>query len=256
MQVCARHDLLVLIAGLLGYCIIQYFDFPRERIEMQVMLATLFAYAAFHTRDVWVRVPGVFIGKSKFAFIGLALGGLSFNLVIGWNRIGGEIHNVRMMKDLAKRDYSRVLGEARAANNRFYEYNDVAVPLVWYEGIAFYQMNESDRSVAAFREAYRLNPWAFQVINNYASALVRANRFREAIALYEKALSINPRYDEGKFNIAYSWYALGDYQQALDWLSKVDTIPNPQVEDERLKNQKALKQKAEFEQRIRQRMQQ
>lgn len=251
-----RHDLLVGSAGLLGYCVIQYFDFPRERIEMQAILALLFAWMAFQSRSVWAQWPGISIRRYSSAFSGLLALGLAFNLAIGWHRIIGETHTLRILRAQVDGDYPAMLREANAAKNTYYEYNDVALPIDWYVGIATYQMNQVEASVAAFESAYRLNPWAFQVINNYASALVRANRFREAIALYEKALSINPRYDEGKFNIAYSWYALGDYQQALDWLSKVDTIPNPQVEDERLKNQKALKQKAEFEQRIRQRMQQ
>jgi len=251
-----RHDLLVVSAGLLGYCIIQYFDFPRERIEMQAILALLLAWMAFGSRSVWAQWPGISTRRYSGAFSGLLALGLAFNLVIGWHRIIGETHTLRILKAQVAGDYPAMLREANAAKNTYYEYNDVALPVDWYVGIATYQMNQVEASVAAFESAYRLNPWAFQVINNYASALVRANRFREAIALYEKALSINPRYDEGKFNIAYSWYALGDYQQALDWLSKVDTIPNPQVEDERLKNQKALKQKAEFEQTIRRRMQQ
>ncbi len=69
--------------------------------------------------------------------------------------------------------------------------------------------------------------------------------------MFEKALSLNPRYDEGKFNIAYSWYQMGDTVKALNWLDRVDTIPNPPTESERLKNQRILKQKNDFEQVIR-----
>ncbi|HRI59269.1 MAG TPA: O-antigen ligase family protein, partial [Saprospiraceae bacterium] len=70
-----RHDLLVLTAGLLGYCIIQYFDFPRERIEMQVVLAFFFAFMAFYTRELWARLPGVFIGKVKAICFGAVIAG-------------------------------------------------------------------------------------------------------------------------------------------------------------------------------------
>ena len=241
-----RRDLLVLAVGLLGYCIIQYFDFPRERIEMQVALAIFFAYIAYHTRELWARLPGVFIGKFKFVFVGLAVVGLLFNIVIGWNRITGEIHNVRMMKEQAKRDNSRMIAEARAAENRFYEYNDVAVPLAWYEGIAFYQMNQPDKAVASFERAYRLNPWSFQVINNYASALVKSKRFSEAIPLYEKVVEINPRYDDGKFNLAYTWYQAGDIPKALEWLDRMDTIPNPKTDEERRKNAFTRQRQADF----------
>lgn len=241
-----RRDLLVLTVGLLGYCIIQYFDFPRERIEMQVVLAILFAYIVFHTRELWARWPGVFIGKFKFAFLGLAILGLLFNLAVGWNRIWGEIHYVRMMNEQVKRDYPRMITEARAAENRFYEYNDVAVPLAWYEGIAFYQMNQPDKAVTAFERAYHLNPWSFQVINNYASALVMSKRYAEAIPLYEKVVEINPRYDDGKFNLAYTYYQAGNIPKALDWLQRMDTIPNPKTDEERSKNAMIRQRQADF----------
>ncbi|MBK8969304.1 MAG: tetratricopeptide repeat protein [Saprospiraceae bacterium] len=242
-----RHDLVVLMAGLLGYCVIQYFDFPRERIEMQALLAFLFAYLAFHSRSVWGRGPGVSLGKQQTVFIGLLLAGLMLNSWIGWNRIQGEIHTVKTMQAQSKGNFAAVQREAAAASNLFYEYNDVALPLQWYEGIAFYQMNNIPEAVAAFEEAYRLNPWAFQVINNYGSALVRAEQYTEAIALFEKALAINPRYEEGKFNMAYCLYALGEFDQALEWLHRVDTIPNPQTPQERQKNQAVLQQKAGLE---------
>lgn len=231
-----RHDLLVLAAGLLGYCIIQYFDFPRERIELQVVLAVLFAYIAFHARTLWERWPGIFVKKYSRPFLLLAAVGLVFNLFIGWNRIVGEIHNVRMLEAQTRRDYKTALREAQAAQNRFYAYNDVALPLAWHEGVAYYQMNQHDKSVLAFERAYRLNPWSFQVINNYASALVKTGRYREAIPLYEKVVEINPRYDDGKFNLAYVWYQVGDYPKALEWVNRIDSVPNPQTDAERQGN--------------------
>lgn len=243
-----RHDLVVLMAGLLGYCVIQYFDFPRERIEMQALLGFLFAYLAFHSRSVWTRGPVLSLGKQQqTVFAGLLIAGLVLNSWIGWERIQGEVHTVKILQAQSKGNYPVMQREAAAASNMFYKYNDVALPLQWYEGIAFYQMNNIPKAVAAFEEAYRLNPWAFQVINNYGSSLVRAQQYTEAIALFEKALEINPRYEEGKFNMAFCWYALGKFDQAREWLNRLDTIPNPQTEQERQKNQAVLQQKAGLE---------
>lgn len=242
-----RHAVLVLLAGLAGYCVIQYFDFPRERIELQAILALLFAYLAWCSRQVWAALPGLPVRRYAAWLLGLLLAGFAFNMVLGWQRIKGEIHTVKLLNAQVRGDYRTLQREAAAARNVFYEYNDVTIPLQWFEGIAFYQMNRIDESVAAFESAYRLNPWAFQVLNNYASALIRAGRHRDAIPLFENALAINPRYDEGKFNLAYAWFTLGDRDKAMNWLNRVDTIPNPQSDDERKKNQAVLQRKAEFE---------
>ena len=176
----------------------------------------------------------------------MLLAGFAFNMVLGWQRIKGEIHTVELLKAQVRGDYPTLQREAAAARNVFYEYTDVTIPLQWFEGIAFYQMNRVEESVSAFESAYRLNPWAFQVLNNYASALLRVGRHRDAIPLFENALAINPRYDEGKFNLAYVWFTLGDREKALNWLNRVDTIPNPQSNDERQKNQTVIKRKADF----------
>ncbi|TNE53450.1 MAG: tetratricopeptide repeat protein [Bacteroidetes bacterium] len=247
-----RHDLLVLMAGVLGYCVIQYFDFPRERIEMQVILALLLAYLTHHSRAVWDKLPTVPATKMVSPAIVLFLLGLAFNMVIGWNRIWGEIHNVNILKAMNQGNYKAVQQEAGAAKNAFYEYNDVALPLSWFEGIAFYQLGQPQEAIAAFEDAYRLNPWAFQVLNNYGTALVQAKRYAEAITLYEKALEINPKYNEGKFNIAYCLYEQRQLDPALEWLSRIDTLKNPETPEEQAKNQAVLQQKAGLETAIKQ----
>lgn len=248
----ARSDLPVLLAGLAGYCVIQYFDFPRERIEMQALLGLYFAMLAYHSRAVWASLPGLSIQRVSRVFLALLAAGMLFNIVVGWKRIQGEIHNVKALKAQASGNYPVMQREAAAAVNSFYEYNDVALPLSWLEGIAWYQMNRMPEALGAFEQAYRLNPWAFQVINNYATALVRSGKYSEAITLFEKALAINPRYDEGIFNVAYSWYSLGQYDKALDWLSRIDTISDPSAPAEaRKKNQAVLQQKASLQTAIR-----
>ena len=184
--------------------------------------------------------------------MGLLVAGLAFNLPLGWGRIVGEIHILETMKAQMARNWPAMQREASQAHNMFYTYSDVTIPLQWFEGIALYQMGRLPEALTAFEQAYRLNPWAFQVINNYATALIRSGKFRESIPLLEQALVINPKYDEGKFNLSYAWFSLGDSTRAREWLNRVDTIPNPPSEEERAKNRSILKQKADFEQALQQ----
>ena len=155
---------------------------------------------------------------------------------------------LKLQKSQSNPQYQRMSAEAQAAESRFYEYNDVAVPLAWYEGVGYYQLNQPEQAVQAFERAWRLHPWSFQVINNYASALVKAGRFREAVPLYEKAVEINPRYEDGKFNLAYTWYQAGDLAKAMAWIDRMDTIPNPKTADDFRKNAYVRKRQNEFRQ--------
>jgi tetratricopeptide (TPR) repeat protein len=236
------HEVLVAAVGILGYCIVQYFDFPRERIDFQVVLGVLFAILA-HKSKQWSIAPAF---NFQFGALALLLG-LAFNLIIGWQRIRGETHLVRLMEAQAKSDWKRVASESKKAEKPFHEYTDAAMPIAWHEGVALFQLGQFDKSAQAFERAYQLNPWSFQVINNYASALVKLKRYPEAIPLFEKALTINPRYDEGKFNLAFVHYQLNDLDQSRAWLSKVDTIANPNNPVDREKNQVTNKRLLEFQ---------
>lgn len=247
------HDLLVAALGLVGYCIIQFFDFPRERIDLQVVLAVLLAWVIFYSGKNLPKT--IAISRIAKPLLLLLTGvGLAFNLLIGWNRIIGETHNVRVFEAQARNDWKTVAAESKAAENTFYEYTDVAIPLAWHEGTGWYQMQQTEKAVAAFKRAYQLNPWSFQVINNYASALVKNRQFREAIPLYEQALNINPSFDDSKLNISFAYFQLGDYLKSLEWIDQVDTIQNPSSEADRAKNLQVQIRQAEFRKVIQEKM--
>jgi tetratricopeptide (TPR) repeat protein len=139
-----------------------------------------------------------------------------------------------------------VVSEAKAAQNPFYVYDDVVLPLKYHEGIGYFYLNQVDDAIDAFSIAYEMNPWSFPVINNYASALAKAKRYQEAIPLLEKSVEINPKFEEGKLNLAFSWLQQGDYAKSTMWLNRVDTIPNPHTDQDRLKNKATLAAKTEL----------
>lgn len=240
------HDVPVILAGLAGYCVIQYFDFPRERIELQAALGLLFGLLAHRTRELWLRRASLEATRYMGMLGTIAALALAFNVLIGWYRIQGEIHNVEMLKAGARKDYRTMALEAEAAQNAFYEYDDVVLPMAYHLGLALFHLNDVPGSTSALEHAYKLNPWSFAVINNYASALAQNNRFRDAVPLLEKTVEINPKFDEGKLNLAYLWMRLGDSAQAMQWYNRVDTIANPQTDPDRRKNAGTKEQQAAF----------
>ena len=267
-----RRDLAVLMAGLAGFCVIQYFDFPRERMEMQVWLALVFALVRFYglraqttgkqtIASVVTGDTNLKIGrKGRLLFCLCSFAGLVFCLLIGWRRIQGETHNVRMLEAANRRDNRATIREARAAMNPFYEYDDVVVPLPWYEGSAWFALEQFDEAVVAFAHAYHLNPWNYQVLNTYATALVKSAKpgddqpLHQAVDLYQQAIRLNPRHDDGKFNLAYALYELGDYKKALEWIERVDTVANPQTPALLEQNRTLKARRAEFERAIREKI--
>lgn len=237
------HVLMAASAGLLGYGVVQYFDFPRERIEFQVVLGVLMALI-WHFSTGFGRFRGLLWEKGLKV---LLLAGLLLNIIIGWHRWSGEVHNVRMMKAQERQNWTLVAQEAQEAQNLFYQYTDSAIPLSWHQGVALYQLGQYPKATELLAESYRLNPWSFQVLNNYASVLVKTNQYQEAIKLFEKALTINPKYDEGKFNLSFVYTQMGDFEKAQSWLNQVDTIPSPSTAADRAKNDQTLQRLRSFQ---------
>lgn len=240
-----RESILILLSGLIGYCIIQFLDFPRERIDMQVILGLIFAWLAFSGRNSG-KLNGAVFRFPKMLFLMLSGAGLAFSLVLGWGRVRGEIHSTQLLTMQANKNWNSLIRESQAAENPFYEYSDVAIPLAWHEGVGWYQLKQMDKALPAFERAYRLNPWSFQVINNYGSALVQNRRFEDAIKVYEEALAINPRFDDAKFNISFAYLQTGNYAKSLEWVNKVDTIANPGSQADREQNRRTLARQADF----------
>lgn len=231
------HQAATLLAALAGYGVVQYFDFPRERLEMQLWLALVFALLAHY---------GTPLGKQiafKKPFLAFAALGLCFTGWIGIQRTHGEWYNVQLLEAASKGDNRTVIRTAQAARNLFYEYDDVVLPLPWYEGSAWFALQDYPKAVSGFAEAYRLNPWSYQVVNNYATALVQAaakrdtNALRQAAQLYEAAIELNPRHRDSQFNLSYTLFLLGDRAAALDQLSKIDTIAAPKTPEQVGQNQ-------------------
>jgi O-antigen ligase/cytochrome c-type biogenesis protein CcmH/NrfG len=254
----AKRGLPWLLSGLFGYCIIQYFDFPRERMELQVVLALFFAWMAHNSR----AVSDEKMDKSAFpawpqwhpspilrrAWLFLMTGICLFSLVTGIFRLIGEMQNVRMLQAANRRDNQAVIRAAQAAQNPFYQYDDVNLPLPWYEGSAWHALGRMDKATEAFERAYALNPWSYQTINNYATSMVQAapendtRTRRAAVLLYEKAASINPRHHDAKLNLAYTLWQLGDSTAARAWINRIDTIRLPQNDNDRAYNRFVLEQ--------------
>jgi len=88
--------------------------------------------------------------------------------------------------------------------------------------VSEYRMKNYSAALTSFREAYTINPYNFNVINNYGSALVQDESYTESIDVYLKALEINPKFEDGMFNLAFSYLKLEQFEEAMSWVEKVE----------------------------------
>ncbi len=96
----------------------------------------------------------------------------------------------------------------------------------WYQGIAYYNKNEFEKSGDLFLKAYLKNPYNLNVINNYASSLEFNNERKKAIIFYKKALDISNDFETARLNLALCYYKEREFEKAFLVIDKCNINTN------------------------------
>lgn len=218
-----KYVLLLLLAQQLGFLVFSFFDFPKERIEHQVLLVfswALISYFAAAQLKTF-KLPAAL--TRPFLYISFVL--LIVGTVIMTARLQGEYYVRPMLAAEQTNDSKTMLELARVSNNAFSTLTPLSVPKKWYEGLAAYAMGDNQLAYNCFLEAKQQSPYNHHVLNNLGGMETLFQRYDEAFKNYNEALRINPRNDDSRFNIAYTLYILKRYNEALDTLQAIKTNP-------------------------------
>ena len=219
-----QKPLIAVLTGLLaGYMVIAFFDFPKERMEHQVLLAFVLALSMGHSLPFfqsfrWSRPLSIRTSSGLMKSLAVLLG---CNLMIAFFQIKGEYHTRKALNARIKSDWPLVESESRKAYSPLYQVNPSATSVKWLEGLAQYNQGKDQESLKTLGLAIRHTPFHFLLLNDYGATLARLNLMKEAIPVFEQAIKINPRYEEAIFNLAYVLAQSGRYDEAMDWLKKI-----------------------------------
>ncbi len=203
----------LLLWGIVGYTIISFLDFPKERVEMLVLLSVYFSFS------------GTAIGSIKPSlerFIALLLAvSLWGNLMAGFGRVSGELSFKKMIDASAQQRWSQVVHLADCAENRWHRYDPSSVPISYYRGNALVQLGLLAEAEEAYQEAHLLAPHNHHILNNLGTLYLTNRLQQQALAYFEKALDINPRFEDALFNKALVLSQMGEYNEALQTVRRV-----------------------------------
>ena len=95
-------------------------------------------------------------------------------------------------------------------------------------GLAYFSAERFDDAEASFLRALRIKPDFAQAQVNLGSLYLATDRFKDAVAILEQAVE-NAEYREparAKHNLAYAWYAQGEYGKARElYISVLRAFP-------------------------------
>jgi tetratricopeptide (TPR) repeat protein len=150
---------------------------------------------------------------------------LLLNLPIGYFQIKGEAHTLKAMKAQISENWPLLESESLKAYSPFYQINPMAIAIKWYEGLALYYQGDYQEARSAFELALKHTPYFVRLLNDFASCLVQLKDFEGARDLYLQVMFINPKFEDGMFNLAFVYAQLSDFEKALEWVNKTKNNP-------------------------------
>ncbi|MDP1621075.1 MAG: O-antigen ligase family protein [Bacteroidales bacterium] len=228
-------------AFLAGFYLFACFDFPFRRVEHNVMVFSVLAFLmARISLNGWS-----FTGDGlswKYLRI-LLFAGLAFTSVVAIERIKGEFYTRIMFRNEGK-NQEKVIVNGQAANNRFYRLTPNTLPLDWFVGVAQFNLGDEASARASFLKALMITPFEVRVLNDHATALYSLGKIEEAKAELQRALAIDPFFEDAGFNLAAIYYYKGERDSALfyvnrcrksqkkaDFLDEIERLPVIRSED-------------------------
>jgi tetratricopeptide (TPR) repeat protein len=113
------------------------------------------------------------------------------------------------------------------------EYNERNAECLNNLGLVWFYRGDDARARSFFIKAIRENTDFAQPRSNMGALEFKALNFKEAVKFFESAVEIDPRFAEGRYNLALSWLRIGQ-QQIAKGLDPSDAFKNAETQYRRI----------------------
>ncbi|MES2514497.1 MAG: O-antigen ligase family protein [Bacteroidota bacterium] len=205
-----------LFAGVIGYVMIAFVDFPLERIEHQVLLLTIFSMvtAGYYKNVQNLNRTPMLITAASFGLLLFVT--VLFSATVSIKRSIGEFHSQKIYTNESKANWPRLIAEANNAINSFYVIDPMSAPIEWYKGVALFSQGNIDDARVSFEKAYSIHPYNMHVINNLASCYESVKDHEKAIKYYQMALHISSEFEEARLNLSAVYFNTQQFEKAFE----------------------------------------
>ncbi|MBT3231987.1 MAG: tetratricopeptide repeat protein [Calditrichaeota bacterium] len=227
-----KHDQifgLLMLFGIVGYLVIGFFSYPKERIAHTILVTLMIAsvlsryHRLFPIKKRWKSIP-----YSLWMIPLIAL--TSMSTWIGYSRLIAETQTKKALIARSNQDWEGVISGIDLAISPFYQIDPTTTPLQWYRGVAHFSKDNIDEALADFLKAHELHPNHIHVLNNLASCYEILSDHSKAIEFYTRALDISPRFEETLINLSAVYYNTKQYKRAYEVIQRCDPkSENPRV---------------------------
>ena len=206
----AKHR--ILLSALISYLSIGFFDFPREQIEYNFILALIFAMGQ-SSNPGWKQAGSASRIITRFIqFLSIA------GIVVFSFRVQGELAYSGLREFRRSSDFQSCVTCAKKSENPFFSVDWVNFPLSWHQGCCLTMMGHHEKARLHLARAVELAPGKHQCHNDLGFCLGQLGEYEESLLHFENCLKINPTFDDARFNLAFALIQLDRGNDALQIL--------------------------------------
>jgi O-antigen ligase len=208
-----NFEMLLFAAVIPGFMTAAFFDFPKERIEHMLWFAIILG-VCYHSVCKYLPLAFAMELKLKPLYSYAAVIVCVFAVICGLYRYSGEYHTRKMYDNKAQNNLAGVISEGKKAVSFIYSVDPTSLPIKWYTGNAYALENAFELAQHDFTEAFRVNPYNRNVLNDLGSSYAAVSNNKLAFTYYKESSRISPRFDEPKLNMAAIYIREQNYKAA------------------------------------------
>ncbi len=192
---------ILMLLGIIGYMVISFFSFPRERIAHNVYLILIMAsvLSIYHKSfPMKKRVPHPRVLLFHIPLMALLL----VCMIFGCGRLMSEFHTKGALAARKAGNWELVIREINRADSLFYNMDPMSTPLLWYKGVANFSLGNIEEAFDDFKRAYEIHPNHIHVLNNLGTSYELLGDHKNAVKYYDRVLAIFPGCTEASINLS------------------------------------------------------
>lgn len=219
-----KNAIIVLISFLTGYLVISFFDFPRERAELNFLLAILIGILA-HLSSKEVSIKSLFQlnNTGQIAFKSVLIGLLGFALYVGYARYQGEVFTKKITVQFQKNNLKPIFGLIEKSKNLFYTVDPTETPMDFYACHLHRVQKNREKAIEYCLSAIKESPYQLKVLLTTASLYGESGDYENGATYFEKAYAVNPLNEKVIEGLAICYFNSGRKAQAKELVKDFDS---------------------------------
>ncbi len=215
--------IILLISGLIGYMMIAFFSFPRERIYHSIILMTYLAMiSGLYSRSKSNHDKKEVFLNSLIVRIVITLGAMflaAAMLSYSYQRLKSEIHFYFAYNARGRNQFNFTIAAIDKIDPGIFNISPTGIPVQWYRGNAYFQTGVLNKAFHNFLQANQTHPYHIFTLNNIGSCYELYGDHDSAKRFYYKILDLSHYLEETLINLSVVYYNTKDYVNAYKIIS-------------------------------------